>query len=837
MRASEVLHTGLVRVSSGRAVLLTTLALLLLLVPAASAQIPPPWPVIAGTGEEITDDASRGDGGPAIEGRFNRVDGLDWSLGGNILVADGDDARIRKITPLGNIFTNRSEGLADPIAVVGTGVQPSDPFERHDFVVADVGDDAVEKWQLLNDHATWQESVIMEDVDASDVEAAGNGYWVADPGGETVWHVTFIPFPTLSWVQSPALEGLNEPEGIGDLPPPGNGFLVATNGDCQIRRHTENGTVVLAGTGFCAGREQTGHGDGGPATASHLRFPTDVEAMPDGSFVFTERERVRRVAPDGTISTVFYTGFPGSIPPPDFPFPEPTALESTPDGDVLVGVNRQVLRFDTNYAAARSDFNGDGYSDLAIGVPDEDFSTAVDGGLVHVVYGSASGLDASTAQAWSATSAGVVGTTNASDRFGAAVTTGDFSGDGFDDLAVGAPGDAAGAVANAGSVTILRGSAAGITGTGSVQITQNSGSVPDTAEAADGFGSALAAANLGGTGVDDLAIGVPGENSGAGAVNVLSGSATGLSTTSGALVFFQADAAGATETGDGFGSSLAAGNLGKTATADLAIGAPGEDTGSGAVSVLYSTAAGLAATDAQTIMQSTASVPGDDVAGDQLGYAVAIGDVTGTSTIGDLAAGMPGKDVSAQNDAGQVLILPGSAAGVTAAGSHVRDQDTTGVLDTAEVGDRFGASLVAANLAGAVKEDLAIGVPGESVGAVAGAGQIAILLGTTTGVTATNNQIWGQDHAGISDTAETGDHFGASLAIGQWGNTSRLDLTVGVPDETVGAVAGAGALNVIYGGATGLTTTGQKLLHQNAAGMPDNTETGDGLSRALGQGG
>ena len=77
--------------------------------------------IIAGTGEDITDDASRGDGGPATEGRFHQVDGLDWSLGGNILVADGDDGRIRRITPSGNIVTNSTEGLADPIAVVSTG--------------------------------------------------------------------------------------------------------------------------------------------------------------------------------------------------------------------------------------------------------------------------------------------------------------------------------------------------------------------------------------------------------------------------------------------------------------------------------------------------------------------------------------------------------------------------------------------------------------------------------------------------------------------------------------------------------------------------------------------
>jgi hypothetical protein len=321
------------------------LVLVLLLVPPASAQLQPT--VIAGTGEEVTDDASRGDGGPATAARFHRVDGLDWSTSGSLLVADGDDGRIRRITPAGKIVTNRSEGLDDPVAVVSTGWQPSDPLQRHSFVAADVGDDTVEDWQLLTDHVTWRESVAMEEIDARDIEAAGNGYWVVDPSGETVWHLTFVGAPTHRWVQSPSLEGLDEPTGVGDLP--GGGFLVATDGDCRIRRRTGGGTQIVAGTGFCAGRENGGNGDGGPATASHLGFPIDVEATPDGGFVLIERDRVRRVAPDGKISTVFVTGFSFS---PDFPAPEPTALEVTPDGDTLIGLERRVLRFNTNYAPA-----------------------------------------------------------------------------------------------------------------------------------------------------------------------------------------------------------------------------------------------------------------------------------------------------------------------------------------------------------------------------------------------------------------------------------------------------------------------------------------------------
>ncbi len=185
-----------------RAVLRTTLVLVLLLVPAASAQTPPTF--IAGTGDDITDDASRGDGGPATEGRFHQVDGLDWSPSGSILVADGEDGRIRRITPSGNIVTNSTEGLADPIAVVSTGWEPSEP-SRHNFVAADVSDDQVESWFLLSNE-TWMESVAMEDIDAHDVEAALDGYWVTDSANGTVWHLTFIGPPVGSgWHQAEAL--------------------------------------------------------------------------------------------------------------------------------------------------------------------------------------------------------------------------------------------------------------------------------------------------------------------------------------------------------------------------------------------------------------------------------------------------------------------------------------------------------------------------------------------------------------------------------------------------------------------------------------------------------
>jgi hypothetical protein len=312
--------------------------------------------VIAGGDEEATDE-TRGDGGPAVDGRFSTVDGLDWAGDGSILIADRMDGRIRIIDPDGKIHTN-SDGLSDPSAVFSAGWDPDDFTFKHSFIAADEGDDQVESWQLTS-LGGFNDVAAMEDVDATDVEDASDGFWVADPLEGTVWHVRFNPMTFPGWQHAPALENLDSPWGIGPLP--GGGFLVATDGsDCAIRRHTSGGTKVVAGKpGFCLGTPQSGpHGNGGPATDALLHHPTDVEATPDGGFVFAERHWLRRVEPDGTLSTVYQTGLFVSN---DFPPPFITALEVTPDGDVLLGLNsRRVLRFDTNYAGAGPGGGGPG---------------------------------------------------------------------------------------------------------------------------------------------------------------------------------------------------------------------------------------------------------------------------------------------------------------------------------------------------------------------------------------------------------------------------------------------------------------------------------------------
>jgi FG-GAP repeat len=62
--------------------------------------------------------------------------------------------------------------------------------------------------------------------------------------------------------------------------------------------------------------------------------------------------------------------------------------------------------------------------------------------------------------------------------------------------------------------------------------------------------------------------------------------------------------------------------------------------------------------------------------------------------------------------------------------------------------------------------DLAVGVPGENIGAIADAGAVNVIYGANAGLSATNtpDQVWSQNTANVEDTAETDDLFGAALA-------------------------------------------------------------------------
>ncbi|GAA3468488.1 FG-GAP-like repeat-containing protein [Nonomuraea roseola] len=277
-------------------------------------------------------------------------------------------------------------------------------------------------------------------------------------------------------------------------------------------------------------------------------------------------------------------------------------------------------------ALAAGDFDGDGCGDLAVGVSEEFFGAPVPGadgnGAVQLFHGSPGGLTAGRQLSPSrrgsdrygaALAAGdldgdaddelVIGAPAmggggavvvhgfkgraryqltqkglrqrgaVTDQFGAALTTGDFDGDGKDEIAIGAPADTV-RFDGQGSVTVVNPRTRR-----NVQYTQSSQGVKGAAEKWDAFGGSLAAADFDADGRDDLAIGVPGEglsanqramDYGDGMVHVRYGTGRWEAWTQRLLK-------GTPRYSDRFGAALAAGDFNGDGDAELAVGVPGEN--------------------------------------------------------------------------------------------------------------------------------------------------------------------------------------------------------------------------------------------------------------------
>jgi hypothetical protein len=196
---------------------------------------------------------------------------------------------------------------------------------------------------------------------------------------------------------------------------------------------------------------------------------------------------------------------------------------------------------------------------------------------------------------------------------------------------------------------------------------------------------------------------------------------------------------------------------------DLAIGVPGENSGAGAVQILYGSAAGLTATGSRLWSQNSVGVADTAEPGDGFGSALAVGDLNGDGRA-DLAVGVPGEDAGAIADSGVVQVLYGSASGLVGTGSQWWSQNSVGVADSSEAGDRFGSALAVADFGGGAEDDLAIGVPREDAGAIADSGAVQVLYGSASGVVGAGSQVWSQNSAGVADSAEPGDRFGGGLA-------------------------------------------------------------------------
>jgi disulfide bond formation protein DsbB len=486
--------------------------------------------------------------------------------------------------------------------------------------------------------------------------------------------------------------------------------------------------------------------------------------------------------------------------------------------------------------------NGDRYADLAVGVPLEDIQVVPDAGAVNVQLGSPYGLSSLGGQMWHQASPGVVDGPQTGELFGLALAGGDLNRDGYVDLAVGVPYEDVEGTEGAGAVSVLYGSAAGLSAEGNQLWHQDQPLVEGIAQRLDSFGWALAIGDLNGDGYADLAVGVPEESigvaEGAGAVNVLYGSADGLSS-AGNQLWYQdrPEVAGRGQQGDNFGHAVAIGDLNGDGYADLAVGVRSEDIegveGAGAVNVLYGSANGVSTQGNQLWHQDQPGVEGRPQTSDNFGWALAIGDLNGDG-YADLAVGVPYESINGLLSAGAVNVLYGSSAGLSSTGDQLWHQDQPDVAGRAQQGDYFALTLAIGDLDGDGYGDLAVGVPLEDVEGAAHAGAVNVLYGSASGLSSAGNQYWHQEQPGVPSAVQSGELFGSALAAGDLNGDGYADLAVGVPREDIEGAEGAGAVNVLYGSADGLSSpAGNQLWHQEQRGVEGSAQAGDRFGYAL----
>ncbi len=132
----------------------------------------------------------------------------------------------------------------------------------------------------------------------------------------------------------------------GAAPTADGGFLLADTDNERIRKVAANGIITtVAGTGT------PGYsGDGGQAVAAQISGPRGVAALPDGGFLIpdTNNNRVRRVWPNGTITTVAGTGVAGFAGDDGLAtlaqLSTPFGVAPTADGGFLIVGRRQPAR-------------------------------------------------------------------------------------------------------------------------------------------------------------------------------------------------------------------------------------------------------------------------------------------------------------------------------------------------------------------------------------------------------------------------------------------------------------------------------------------------------------
>jgi hypothetical protein len=405
--------------------------------------------------------------------------------------------------------------------------------------------------------------------------------------------------------------------------------------------------------------------------------------------------------------------------------------------------------------------------------------------------------------------------------FGGAVAVGNFDGDLYADLAIAIPEDTGGPLldrrSKAGSVVVIPGGPAGLAMANARYLSQPwTGVDPSVQEVGDHFGCSVVAGDFDGDGVDDLAVGVCNESVGsaveAGAVNIFYGVFGGAMGDPDLTLLEPAPISGRH-----LGRALAAGDINGDGADELVMA-----QASGGFYFLSGSPGGLATSGPLWNLGPHDGVALGDFNGDGFEDFAVAGPTTGWSE-------------------GDGFVWAGSATGLVEPAAVWLRQDflVNDALDGGnESGDRFGESLLAADLDNDGFADLVLGAPGEDVGPEGSefvdSGAVYVVRGSLSGLNLGAAAYW-TELGMVSQTAVAdGDGFGTAFAAGDADDDGFFELAVGSPGKSASGQAEAGLVLLLSGSAAGPTDFGvARVWQQDSPAVPDASEAGDRFGRVL----